>query len=60
MIAADFPPVVTSAALRMAGFVRHLPEHDWATSVVTIRDAFRRFPEADVLDEMCAGGGAVE
>lgn len=40
MITLDFPPVATSGALRLASFARHLPEHDWRTTVLTIRGSF--------------------
>lgn len=48
LIARDFPPAATSAALRAASFARHLPEHGWTTSVVTIRRGFHAFTDTQL------------
>ncbi len=42
MIARDFLPANTSAALRALRFARHLGEYGWHTSVVRVRHRFHR------------------
>ncbi len=52
MIARDFPPASTSAALRALKFARYLSEYDWYASVVTIRAGFHRSTDPTLLRDV--------
>src|SRR5262249_15743717 len=51
MIARDFPPVSTSAALRALAFARHLREHGWESSVVCTRFDALGMPDPPLLPQ---------
>ena len=55
MVARDFPPASTSAALRALKFTRHLSECSWDVSVVTARAGFSRRMDPALLRDVPPG-----
>lgn len=52
MIAHDFPPASTSAALRALKFARHLSAHGWYASVVTVGAGYPRSTDPALLRDV--------